>query len=83
MPDKSSLADELKAYRPGRPRCSFGVILEALDEGDRASVVAALDDPSIPGTHVAKVLSSRGHPVKGDTVRRHGKGECSCPRDAG
>jgi hypothetical protein len=78
----TSLAEELKAYRPSRPRCSFGVILEALSDDDRATVVSALGSP-IPGTHIAKVLTSRGHPLKGETVQRHRKGDCSCPRDDG
>ena len=77
------LLDELTAeqqrQRPGLP-CSVAAALEELDPEDAADLRRALDDPTIFGTVIAKVLEERGIHVPENTVQRHRRGACVCAR---
>ena len=75
------LADALAALPPrlpNGPRCTVGAILDKLDDDDRAALTAALDDDEVQGSGLARLLSSRGHKVNGNTIQRHRRGDCSC-----
>jgi hypothetical protein len=56
----------------------MAVLLETMPAEDATDLRAALDDPTIMGTAIAKVLRSRGHDITHDTVQRHRRGQCSC-----
>ncbi len=57
------------------------VLDDALPEGAaREKVWASIDGDSVPGLALARYLQDRGIPVSADAVRRHRKGDCSCPR---
>lgn len=65
---------------PGRkgPSCTVATVLAALDAEDRGELEAALADPQIPSTHIARVLAADGHDIRSSTVQRHCRGDCDC-----
>jgi glutamine synthetase len=73
------LTNEQQRQRPGLP-CSVAAALEELGPEDSADLRKALDDPSIFGTVIAKVLEDRGLHVPENTVQRHRRGACVCAR---
>lgn len=80
-----SLADELRSYSKPVPVCSMSPILAALSPADRKALEATLAERradgkgfTVPGTHIAEVLTARGHEVEADAVRRHRNGTCKC-----
>lgn len=86
MADHSGLLADLDALAPmpGRTKCHTALILEQLDEEARSVVEAKIDDQTIHASVLADVLTRNGHPVHGDSVRRHRRrgtaGGCKCPR---
>lgn len=73
------LLDDIKAARPKvGGRCSIPGFLDSLPAQDRADVVAALADPAIAATAIAKVLQARGHAVSASSLQRHRRGACLC-----
>lgn len=70
---------EQQRQRPGLP-CSVAAALEELGPDDAADLRKALDDTSIFGTVIAKVLEDRGLHVPENTVQRHRRGACVCAR---
>lgn len=75
-----SLAADLSAPEAQRgERCSIAAILLALDPDDRAALEAAFASTR-SHAHIARALNGNGHRVVQQTVRRHRKGECRCPR---
>ena len=63
------------------PRCTVATVTEALDKGDLAEFNQAcelLNEGRITAAALERVLRGRGFSVKGGTLRRHAKGECSC-----
>lgn len=74
------LLDDIEAEcRPAKgPVCGVVAILAALDATDRKVVQAALEDPAKSHAGIARALTRNGHSVKGGTISRHRKGECSC-----
>lgn len=78
-----SLFDEFKAEsKPRQYKCIVNSIFESLDENESADLQAALDDPSITNSAIARVLAARGFPVtpEGKQIARHRKGDCVCAR---
>lgn len=72
--------------RPKRPECSVGQFLARSDEQTRATFTAALEaaaDPEHKITYagVSKWLASKGHKLNDSTIRRHGRGDCTCGDD--
>lgn len=67
------------AARRGTP-CTVGVVLDGLDQDDRAAAIQALADRTRTATSIAEALTSIGHPVAKQTVQRHRRGECRCDR---
>lgn len=73
-----SLAEFQLAAKPRRLRCGMAVLLEALDDKDRAVVVQALADESINANAISRTLAANGHKASHQTVQRHRRGQCSC-----
>ena len=74
----SLLAEVAALAGPTRTRCSVGQAATALDETDRADLVALLADLQVPGSLISKALLARGHNVKPQAVQRHRRGHCAC-----
>lgn len=80
-----SLADRIEAARPlprGLP-CPVSVILDALDERDRASLQYQLErpvwDPERLGNgRLATMLIEDGHRIHQKGIERHRNRECRC-----
>ena len=74
-----ALADAMEqAGRPSRARCSVGVLLEQLDDADRATLQAWLAARSITSASIERALVSQNHLIRQHTIKRHRKSECSC-----
>ena len=74
-----SLLDALNnevARRKG-PQCSIVAILDALDDDDRAALVAAFVSDQ-PSTSIARALLTVNVRIAPTTLARHRRGECSC-----
>ena len=74
-----NLAAALTAHdnRIRGPRCSFGKVLDKLDESDRAALMQALGS-DVSGSVIAAALRAEGHHMKGHTVQRHRNQDCGC-----
>jgi hypothetical protein len=69
---------------PG-PRCSIARALDVLTPEDRDLIIRALDHPHAVPRRIAAGIAQRlpdstVEPPKVETVRRHRKGDCRCPR---
>ena len=65
--------------RPG-PKCRTGILLEELPKDDAADLRAALADPTVAGSMIARALTKLGHPMQAQSIVRHRKGDCGCDR---
>jgi glutathionyl-hydroquinone reductase len=77
----SSLLDNLASpdYRPPRgPECGMALVLAAVDDKTRKTLLAALDNPYAPSTKIAQALAELGHRTSVHVVQRHRRGECRC-----
>ena len=59
-------------------RCSIAAFAES-DHEYRDAILAAIDDPDVQATAVARACKTVGFNVGADTVRRHRKLDCKCP----
>jgi hypothetical protein len=68
-----SLADQLEALEPAvrGPRCSAGLLLDELDESDRAALVAALGNPRKQSSDIYRLLKDAGYKVAESAIHRH------------
>lgn len=73
-----NLAEELLAGPPPRTQCHTGAVLRRLDDDMQAAVLAALANPDVQSTHIARTLTKYGHKVSQHSVQRHRRGECGC-----
>lgn len=70
-----SLLDEAKqASKTNKPTCTIA----ALDDDLREQVNAALAEPDVSATGLSRALAKRGLRVQAPTLRRHGRGDCTC-----
>ena len=76
-----SLLAEMRNAEDARrgPRCSVTVVLESMNDEDAADLRAALGDPTITGSVIARILRNRGHRITEQSVTRHRRGACLCP----
>lgn len=72
---KEALAAQTRT-RPGF-RCSVCKLLDDLTPEDGDALRAALRDPQVQGSQIARALMSEGHDVKQNTVTRHRRGDCT------
>jgi len=76
-----SFAEELRDQEPTRPPCLTGAFLRnPPDWGDFADVEAAFNDPDIPHSVLTRALRARGITLNTNSLGRHRRGECQCPR---
>jgi ABC-type phosphate/phosphonate transport system ATPase subunit len=77
---KSSLLDSIRAEnrRPVGPSCWVNQLFQSLSKEDQADLVAALADPDIQHSAIARALRNRGFEVKASAIPRHRRKECSC-----
>lgn len=77
------LGEEIRAAqseRRGGPKCGVARTLESLSDEDRADLIAAMDDPDVMHSTIARVLDGRGFALRDQTVQRHRNGKCACAR---
>lgn len=83
-----SLNDDLVALESARRNvggsaCRISLILENLDDKDRAALEHLLDKTDVFGTQIAETLKRHGHMITGSNVQHHRRrvrgGGCSCP----
>ena len=59
--------------------CGVGALISSLPDADSDDVAAALDDQSITGEAIARVIERRFHvKIQGQTVQRHRNSRCQC-----
>ena len=77
-----SLADDLlgPVEVQGRMRCRMGLLLDGLEPDERAALKAALADGRRTSTWIVATLGRNGHEIGPETVGRHRRGTCRCPR---
>lgn len=77
---KSALLDEIKAVQSQHKptTCTVALILQQVEESDLPALQQALDDPTIFGTSIAKVLKARGLDVGAQAIQRHRRKACHC-----
>lgn len=76
------LLDEVEAaLRHVGPQCSFVGLHTDLSKADRADLDAMMaNEQRYPATKIGEALRKRGLKVSDETVRRHRRGICACPR---
>ena len=77
-----TLADRARSAQHGKKggTCTVRILLDQLDEAYRVDVQAAMDDPTIWSTTLADVLAQDGYQIASETLNRHRRGRCACPR---
>lgn len=75
-----STLDEILAYQAKPTGCSVPRVLQGLTENERNAVAAALSDPDVQATAIARWMSSKGWKIGGHTIQRHRRGACGCDR---
>ncbi len=81
-----SLAERAKQRpeprRNRRQKCTVQLVLEQLPAEEAEGLATMLADPKVwPGAEIARALIEEGvvdRPVKGSTIQRHRRGDCSC-----
>lgn len=68
----------------GGSRCRVAVVLEQMEESERASLNHLLDETDVFGTQIAAVLKGHGYEISGSHIQHHRRrlrgGGCICPR---
>jgi hypothetical protein len=63
------------------PRCTVALLLNQLDEEERAELVDCLDDTvGVQTSALTRVLRARGHQIGEASMGRHRRRDCACPR---
>ena len=73
-----ALADRSTAIVHHGPRCGIAKRMDKLNDADRATLLAWLDNPEIEGTVIARNLTDEGLRTSEHMVRHHRNGRCSC-----
>lgn len=77
-----SLIEDLRRIQDGTPTgpvCKVLSILQDMDSKTRQELIDALDDDTLYGTTIAKVLVDRGYDVTSRSIQRHRRNQCMCP----
>ena len=72
-----ALATEAATRKVATP-CTMGLLIDRLDDEDRAELATYLGDPAVTSTAISRALRKSGHALADCTVRRHRRGECAC-----
>ena len=76
-----NLAEAIAAQvKPAGPKCSVRTLIETLPESDRKVMVEALANPAILASQLARAIETTGTRMLGQTIARHRRGECGCPK---
>jgi hypothetical protein len=59
--------------------CGVELLLNSLSPEEQAELTEAIAS-SVEGSALARALAGRGHRVPSQTIQRHRRGECTCPR---
>lgn len=75
-----ALANAAVNARMGGARCTVAVILDDLDDGDRASLVEALANRKLSVNVIYRALTeTTGEKPSRSGIERHRRGDCACP----
>jgi hypothetical protein len=84
--DLASSLDDLmaSAVRAPAKQCSVGYVLEQLPEDQATKLAALIDETTVPGSRIAKVLQDNGYDIQYSSINRHrnrkkGRVGCTCP----
>jgi len=74
--------DDIRAeHDAGRvTKCPVSRLLDDIENADKADLIAALDDKSIPNAAIARALERHGNTIRADAIGNHRYGRCACPR---
>jgi hypothetical protein len=67
-----------ETMRTGKKRCRFVEFYERLSPNEQAGIEAAMKDPSINGTTIARFFDRRGMSISGHSIQRHRRKDCTC-----
>ena len=74
--DVGDLLNEMKTTKPAQGRKTLlHEIIDGLNASDRADLLSAIRDTSVPATVIAKVMAKRGLKLPAATVNRFRRGE--------
>lgn len=79
-----SLLEDLHRTQNGAPSgvtCRVLTVLQDMDSSTRQELIDALDDDTLYGTTIAKVLVDRGYDVTSRSIQRHRRNGCQCPKE--
>lgn len=80
-----NLQEALATIEPSRrgSRCTVAQLVDDLDDDDRRTLVAAMDDPRIQTRVIVEALKQLGHNMSTGVLARHrrraGGAGCRCP----
>lgn len=81
LPDSKRLIalieEAAKTSGPGG-KCSVGLLLKQLDDGDRTDLEQAIGTETIPAAVIARTMRSLGYKCPDDSVMRHRRKVCAC-----
>jgi hypothetical protein len=73
------LLDDIKSEPRRLPAiCSVKALLEKMPETEAQELLTALDDLTIQGSVIIRVLQRRGHEIKAGSLTRHRRKDCAC-----
>lgn len=80
-----TLADDLAGITPEGPgrTCKVGFLIGAdtpLDDEDRAALEDAVANMGVRASDLSRLLDRWGHRCPQDTISRHRRGDCKCPK---
>ena len=73
------LADE---PRTRTARCAVAVLAAKLDPEDSTAFLEVVRNEDVPAVAIRDRLVKAGHPIAKDSLWRHRRGDCKCPREA-
>lgn len=76
-----SLLQEIEAVGSARgPVCGVAMMMDDLDPADRADLETAFASVRYRGAAISKALAARGIKIAAETIQRHRRGDCRCPK---
>ncbi len=63
-------------------KCSIALTAEQLDHEDRTAFLVVTRNTDVPAQAIRDRLATAGYDVTKDSIWRHRRGDCKCPREA-
>jgi len=63
-----------------RARCTTHTVLSVLEGQDADDLRTAIADDAITAAAIARALNQRGIEIGQESIQRHRRGACACPR---